>query len=66
MLYYVYVIVIYDGMYLSNMVLRSTSNNHEILTNLYQQVEKVFGDGYKGSMKRNGTYDALGLLWGYS
>ena len=34
---------------------------------LYQQVVRMFGDGYKGSLELNGTYDAaLGVFWGYS
>ena len=32
---------------------------------LYQQVVKVFGDGYKDSMEENGTYSASGVLWDY-
>ena len=55
MLYYVYVIVIYDGIYIRNMV--NILYKEVLLTNmklwltLYQQVVKVFGNGYKGSME---------------
>ena len=30
---------------------------------LYQKVVKVFGDRYKGSMEKNGTYGVSGMLW---
>ena len=33
---------------------------------LYQQVVRVLGDGYKGSVEENGTHSASGVLWGYS
>ena len=70
MLYYVYVIVIYNGMYVRNMV--NILYQDVLLTimklwlTLYQQAVRVFGGRYKGSMEENGTYGVLGVLWGYS
>ena len=54
MLYYVYVIVIYDGMYVCTkygkyIVLRRISNNHEIVANFIS----TGGEG------------ASGVLWGF-
>ena len=31
----------------------------------YQQVVRVFGNGYKCSMEENGTYGMVGVLWDY-
>ena len=33
---------------------------------LYEQVVRVFGDGYNSLMEENGTYGASGMFWGYS
>ena len=49
LIYCVYVIIIYDGMCVRNMLNIQCevvfSNIHENIGKLYQQVERVFGDG---------------------
>ena len=65
MLYYVYVIVIYDGMYVRNMV-NILQTIMKVWLTLFQQVVRLFGDGNKGLMEENGTYGAAGVLWDFS
>ena len=69
-LYYVYVIVIYDGMYIRNMVNMLFKDVFLAIMKswltLYPQVVRELGDGYKGSVEENGTYNTLGILWSYS
>ena len=61
MLYYVDVIVIYDGKeYGKYTVSRSTSRN--LWRTLYPEVVRVCGDGIKGSIKENGTHGAVDVL----
>ena len=40
---------------------RGTSNKHEIMATLYQQVVRVFADG----CEENGTYGPVGILWDF-
>ena len=57
--YYVYVIVILDGMYVRNMVniiyLDVLLTIIKFWITLHQKVTRLFGDGCKGSMEENGT-----------
>ena len=67
MLYNIYVIVIYDGMYVMNKVnilyQKVLLTIITLLRILYQQVVREFGDGCGSSWKENGTYSAAGVLW---
>ena len=64
MLYYVYVMVIYDGMCVKDMLMCEDVFLTIMKTLLIscQKVVGVFGDGYNCLMAENGTY---GALWDY-
>ena len=70
MLYYVYVIVIYDGMYISDMVNKLYKGVFLTIMKswltLFPRLLRVLGVEYKGLMEENGTYGASGVLLGYS
>ena len=74
MLYYVYIIVIYNDVCVKNLlfvfclytVWRRISNTHENMTNIMATgFGGVHEDGYKDLMEEDGTYGASGVLWGY-
>ena len=67
MLCYVYVIVIYDGVCVGDMLNIQCGDIFLTLTKSwltkYQEVLEVHGDGYKYLMKKDGTYSASGVLF---
>ena len=69
MLYYIYVIVIYDGVCMGDLLNILCGDVFLTLMKtwltLCQQVVEVHEDGYKHLMEEGGTYGALGVLWGH-
>ena len=61
--YYVYIIVIYDGMYLRNMVNILYYGGHYIGSWWACLEMDIYIYIHKGSVEEKGTYGAAGVLW---